>query len=277
MNTNLKTISFDYDPSDQSLFDEYQKIHWENIQRSYEKLGSLCLDQVHIPISASHRDWISARVNQHATASLMRLLYLVESFRDAAKKFNAGAAAVHVKAMAEIPFHLGYLVWILAKHSDFQSIKEELGKIAFGDREKKTGLTARSKISQKTFYQIGDKMIREFFKDNPKQINMLEWIYKEANATGHHNYEARMLVGLQNNGTWKAKDRKESFVFYSNNIFQFLLNCDVILVTSSIFMDALEHYLSNLPEFLPEKSSETTVQKIKRIVFNVFNKLWRKK
>ncbi len=277
MNTNSKIISFDYNLDDQKLFDEHQKRHWENIQRYYKSLGALCLDEVHIPISASHKDWISARVNQHATSSLMRLLYLAESFCDASKNFNSVTAAVHIKAMAEIPFHLGYLVWILAEHSDFQSIKEELGKIAFGDREKKTGLTAHSKISQKTFYQIGDKMMRKFFKSDPKQIDLLEHIYKEANATGHHNYEARMLVGIQNNGTWKAKDRKESFVFFSNNIFQFFLNCDAILMTSSIFMDALQHYLENLPQYFPEKTSNTEgiSIKVKRYFLWVWSRIFK--
>jgi len=278
MKTNPYKISFDYNYNDQIFFDEHQKRHWENIQKNYENLRSLCLDEIYIPVSASHKDWISARVSQHATTSLMRLLYLVESFRDATKNFNAVAAAVHIKAMAEIPFHLGYLVWILAKHSTFQSIKEELGKIAFGNKGKETGLTASSKISQKTFYRVGDKMMREFFKDDPKQVNILEYIYKEANATGHHNYEARMLVGLQNNGTWKAKDRKESFVFYCNNIFQFFLHCDAILSTSSIFMNALEYYLKNLPESLPDgRVNEDTFQKLKRKFLKITNKIWPKK
>ena len=179
----------------------------------------------------------------------MRLLYLVEGFCEASEGFNPVNTAVFVKAMVEIPLHLGYLVWILDTYKDFDSIKNELSKIAFGNRDEKTGLTISSKISQKTFYSRSDEMIRKFFKDEPSKIDIFETLYKEANATGHNNYEGRnLLCGVQNGDTWRAKDRKEWFVFISNNIFRFFMQCDAVLGMSDIILKALDHYLKQLPD-----------------------------
>jgi len=246
--TNINSIAFDFSEEDKKLFSDDQKRSWANIQSFYEKLKAHCLEEIKIPISVSHKEWITARVNLHTTTSLMRLLYLIEGFCGVAKNFNSVASAVFVKAMVEVPLHLGYLVWILAEHNNFESIRDELSKIAFGNRDQGTGLTAGSKISQKDLYTRSDTMIKKFFKDNPSTINIFETLYKEGNATGHHNYEGRnMLCGLQNNGTWHAKDRKELFIFYSNNIFQFFMYCDAILGMSYIFLKATDHYLNQLP------------------------------
>ena len=247
--TNIDSIVFDFSEEDKKLFSDDQKRHWANIQGFYEKLKARCSGEIEIPISASHKEWITARVNLHITTSLMRLLYLVEGFCGVTKNFNSVASAVFVKAMTEVPLHLGYLVWILVEHNDFESIRIELSKLAFGNRDKGVGLTVSSKISQKDLYTHSDAMIGKFFKDQPSTINIFETLYKEANATGHHNYEGRnMLCGLQNNSTWYAKDRKELFVFYSNNIFQFFMHCDAILGMSHVFLNAIDHYLNQLPD-----------------------------
>jgi len=255
MLTNKNSIHFDYTKDDANLFTDDQKRYWRSIETNYIKLKSQCLDSIDIPISATHKVWISARVRSHASTSVMRLLYLVESFCDTSKNFNAVSAAIHIKAMVEIPLHLGYLVWILSEHNDFQSIKTELGKIGFGQRDKKTKLTFMSNISQKVFYTRADYMIKKLFKDQPSSINIFETLYKEANATGHHNYEGRnLLIGLTDkNGTWHVKDRKELFVFYTNNIFQLFLNCEAILSMSDLFLKAIDHYLEQLPDYFPEE------------------------
>jgi hypothetical protein len=249
MATNKDSIIFNFSEEDKKLFGTNQKKYWENIQNFYIKLKAHCLNEIKIPISGSHKEWITARINLYTTTSLMRLLYLSESFCEASKEFNSVSCAVFVKAMTEIPLHLGYLVWILAEHDDFKSIQNELGKLAFGNRDKGVGLTVSSKITQKELYTRSDEMIKKFFKDQPSTINIFETLYKEGNATGHHNYEGRnMLCGVQNRGVWEAKDRKEWFVFLSNNIFQFFLQCDVILGMSDILLTAIDHYLKNLPE-----------------------------
>src|SRR3989344_505010 len=253
-NTNINSIAFDYGEEEQKLFNDDQKRHWKSIEGYYVKLKNRCLSEVTILESCSHKEWIQQRVGLHVTTSLMRLLYLAESFVQATKSFNAVASAAHVKAMAEVPLHLGYLVWILAEHKDFQGIRGELSKIAFGNRDQKTGLTSSGKISQKTLYSRSDEMMREFFKDQPSSINVLETLYKETNVTGHHNYEGRnLLCGVQNDSIWKAKDRKEWFVFISNNIFQFFLHCDTAIGMSYLFLDAIDHYLNQLPDYLPDK------------------------
>lgn len=246
--TTKDSISFYFNKADRRLFNTAQKEHWSNIEQSYLKLRKKYLLEIPIIIEGTHKEWVMARVNLHTTTSIMRLLYLVESFCEEAKKFNSVAAAVFVKAMVEIPLHLGYLTWILDEHNDFESIRSELSKIAFGNRDRVTGLTSSSRISQREFYTRSDAMVYKFFKEQASTINIFEKLYKDANVTGHNNFEGReMLCGLQNDGIWKAKDRKELFVFYSNNIFQFFMDCDIILSISSIFLDVIEHYLRQLP------------------------------
>jgi hypothetical protein len=254
MNTNKDSIAFDFSVEDRKIFNDEQREDWDQIESSYEDLKKLCQTKIDIPITGSHKEWIAARVNLHVTPSIMRLLYLTESFCDATAEFNSVTSAVLIKAMAEIPLHLGYLVWILDSKKDFESIRVELSKIAFGNRNPKTGLTVSSNISQKTLYSRSDEMIKKFFKDQTSEINILEELYKDANATGHHNYEGRnMLCGLQNNGTWLAKDRKELFLFYSKNIFHFFMYCETILSMSKIFLSAIDFYLKELPDNFPTK------------------------
>ncbi len=247
---NKDSIVFNFSKQDSQLFDVRQREDWIHIEKFYKKIQKYCLAKVIIPTTGSHKEWITARVKLHVSTSIMRLLYLTESFCDTSKTFNSAGSAVLIKAMVEIPLHLGYLTWILDEHSDFDSIKKELSKIAFGRRDQKGGLTKSSKITQKDFYTRADGLIKKFFKDQPSTINIFETLYKEANATGHHNYEGRnMLCGLENNGIWQAKDRKELFVFYSTKIFQFFMHCNAILGMSFVFLEAIDHYLKQLPDY----------------------------
>lgn len=249
MNTNIESIAFDYSESDKAKFQNGQDIYWKNIEESYQKILLKCNDSLKISNSGTHKEWVSQRVKLHMTTSLMRLLYLTESFRDSAVKFNIVSAAVHNKAMCEIPLHLGYLVWVLSSRTKFDDMRLELSNIAFGLRDPDTGLTGHAKISQKTFYKRADEMLEKHFKDNPSTIKIFETIYKEANATGHHNFEGRsMLTGLQNGDTWVSKDRKEWFIFLSSNIFQVFLHCSTVLLMSLVFVNAIDHYLNQLQE-----------------------------
>jgi hypothetical protein len=219
-----------------------------------------------LPQSGIHKDWLKARVDLHVTTSLMRLLYLVESFVDSANKFNAVACAIHIKAMAEIPMHLGYINWVLYSHNSFGEIKEHLHKIAFGNRSKESGLTKSAKVSQKDLYKHSDEMLKKFFKHDQKSINMMERLYKEANATGHNNYEGRMLTGVQHGDTWTPRDRKEWFVFYSSNIFQFFLHCDLALGVSSTFLKAIDHYFDEIPDYLKGDVIKTKTGLLSRVM-----------
>lgn len=250
MNTTLEFISFNYLESDKALFKNNQEPHWESISKFYGVLRARCMNELRVSERGTHKEWVTQRVEMHMVTSLIRLLYLTESFRDSAMSFNIVAGAVQIKAMVEIPLHLGYLVWILVRHKKFEEIRTELAKIAWGNRDVDTGLTGSANISQKTFYTHADEMIEEHFKGQPSTIEIFKTLYKESNATGHHNYEGRnVLIGLQKDDTWRVKDRKEWFVFLSSNIFQIFLHCDTILGMSSIFVEAIDHYLSNLPEY----------------------------
>ncbi len=247
MNTTLPSISFGYSEADKSLFHNDQERHWKDIEESYIKLRTRCKEELIISKEGTRKAWITQRVEMHMVTSLMRLLYLTESFKNAAMEFNSAAVAIHIKAMAEIPLHLGYLVWILSSHTKFEDIRSELAKIAWGTRDADTGLTTRASIGQKTFYTKADEMIALHFKDQPSTIKIFETIYKEANATGHHNFEGRnILMGVQKGDVWKPKDRKEWFVFLSSNIFQFFLHCGTILFMSEVFVKATDHYLEHL-------------------------------
>ena len=263
--TNLDSIQFNYSDADKKLFDDEHKRHWKNIEDFYVKLKEKCLEKIEIPISATHKKWITQRVNLHITTSLMRLLYLVESFCDASKSFNSVACAIHIKAMAEIPLHLGYLVWILDSHKDFQSIRNELSKISFGNKDPKIGLTTSGKISQKVLYTRADEMINKFFKDDPQQINIFETLYKEGNAIGHHNYEGRnVLIGVMNDNIWEVRDRKIWFVFMAK-LFQLFMHCDSTLTMSWVFLDALDYYLKQMPEKLPYDQKVVAKEKFQEI------------
>lgn len=271
--TNEPSIHFDFNENDSPLFTEDQQRHWKEIEDFYLKLLKRCRNNIEIPTSGTHKNWISQRVTLHVTTSLMRLLYLAESFCDASKKFNFVAAAVHVKAMVEVPLHLGYLVWILDSHSDFQSIKEHLFKLSFGNRDPNTGLTSSAKIPQRTLYKKADKMMDKFFKDDPQKIKIFETLYKEANATGHHNYEGRNIsVGVMLDKTWEIRDRKTWFVFLTNNIFQCFLHASAVFSMSFVFLDALDHYLTQMPENLPYDSKATAKMKYEEIR-NLFKRL----
>ena len=250
MNTILTAISFNYSGTDKALFKNDQERNWKNIEDFYIKLRSRCKDELRLSDGGTHKEWITQRVEIHMITSLMRLLYLTESFRDSSIKFNVAAVAIHIKAMVEIPLHLGYLVWILSSNSKFEEIRAELAKIAWGTRDEDTGLTSKASISQKTFYTRADEMVEKHFKDQSSTIKIFRTVYKEANATGHHNYEGRnLLMGVQKDDTWKSKERKEWFVFLSSNIFPFFLHCATILSMSSFFVGAIDHYLDQLPEY----------------------------
>lgn len=251
MNTTLDSVSFDYSDADKALFKNEQNTHWRDIEEYYVKLRARCVDELKISETGTHKAWITQRVEMHMVTSIMRLLYLTESFRDASLKFNGVAAAVHIKAMVEVPFHLGYLLWILYKHTKFEEMRAELAKLAWGIQDEDTGLTGKAKITQKEFYTRADEMVEKHFeKVADPTMKLFRTMYKEANATGHHNYEGRnVLVGVQNGDTWKSKDRKEWFVFLTSNIFQFFLHASTIVGMSFFFVKAIDHYLAELPDY----------------------------
>jgi hypothetical protein len=92
-------------------------------------------------------------------------------------------------------------------------------------------------------------MIEKHFQAEPSTLKIFRTVYKEANATGHHNYEGRnLLMGVQKGDTWTPKDRKEWFVFLTSNIFQVFLHAGTILSMSSFFVNAIDHYLAGLPD-----------------------------
>lgn len=253
-NTLADTIAFNFDENDTKRFDEDQRISWGNIEKHYQDLKQKCLDDVKIPATGTHKEWIKSRVKLHETTSLVRLLYLVESFCDNTLKFNSVAAAANVKAMVEIPLHLGYLVWTLYNRKAFSAIREDLAKVTFGNRDASTGLTSSSRISQKDLYSRADQMMKIIFKGEASRINIFEALYKESNAIGHHNYEGRnVLTGNQSGDVWKIQDRKDQFIFLSNNIFQFFFYCDAILSMSSMLTNAIDHYLNHLPDYFKDK------------------------
>lgn len=253
MITNLDSIKFGYSEEDKALFDDLQRGYFGNIPKNYLKLKEYCLPEIEVIQSGTHKEWIRARMNLYVTTSIMRLLYLTESFTEASENFNTVTAAVHIKAMVEIPLHLAYLTWIVSEKHTFEEIREELKKLTWGIKNPDTGLTQKANITQKELYQNADLVTKKLFKETPEMINIFETIYKEANATGHHNYEGRnVLVGVQNDNTWKMRDRKEWFVFISKNIFQFFLQADTILFMSDMLIQAINHYIEQLPDYFPE-------------------------
>lgn len=250
---NLSSIKFGYSKEDLILFDDIQRGYFDNISKNYLKLKEYCLPEVEVIQSGTHKEWIRSRMNLYITTSVVRLLYLTESFAEASVNFNAVTVAVHIKAMVEIPLHLAYLVWIVSEKQTFEEIREELKRLSFGIKNPDTGLTQKANITQKDLYQNADLVIKKLFNETSEIMNIFETIYKEANATGHHNYEGRnVLVGVQNGDIWKPKDRKEWFVFLSKNIFQFFLQADTILFMSDTLIDAINHYIDQLPDYYPE-------------------------
>ena len=253
MLTNLDSIKFKYNEEDFNLFDIDQKRHLEDIEKYYVKLKARCLENIEIINTGTHKEWITARINVQTTTSLMSLLYLSESFCDSVQEFNLVATAMCIKAMVEIPIHLGYLLWVISEHDDFEEVRKKLHEIAFGQLNPKNGLVHKSNISQKTLYKKSDIMIKKMFGDTPNAIDIFENIYKEANATGHNNYEIRNLLcgnqsGELNKRAWSVKDRKEWFVFINTKIFPFFLHCSTIMSMSDIFMNAINHTLNQLPD-----------------------------
>jgi hypothetical protein len=259
MFTNLDEIKFRYSKEDRALFDDFQRRYFDNIEKNYIKLKAYCLPEIEVVQSATHKEWIRARINLYVTTSVMRLLYLTETVTEASNNFNAVTVAVHIKAMIEIPFHLAYLVWILSEKHTFEEIREELKKVAWGIPNPDTGLTYRTNVTQREFYEKADLVTKKLFNETPDMLNVFETIYKDANATGHHNYEGRnVLVGVQNDNTWKMRDRKEWFVFLSKNIFQFFLQADTILFMSDVLIKAINHYVDQLPDNFPETDVKAT-------------------
>jgi hypothetical protein len=189
----------------------------------------------------------------------MRLLYLGESFCDASLKFNAPSTAVHVKAMVEPVLHIANLAWILEHHrNDFEQIRIELDRMAFGNRA--TGdLTTSARISQRELYTRADELMKGYEKgEEADELNIFEILYKEANASGHHNFEGRdILVGkMDKNHVWRPEDRKRWFVFISSNIFPFFLHTGVVFNMSSIFVHHIDYHLEKMPDLLPNSSDK---------------------
>ncbi|MEX0918486.1 MAG: hypothetical protein WDZ85_00740 [Candidatus Paceibacterota bacterium] len=254
MTTTLEVLSFEYSDEDVALFQNDQQRHWESIERYYPLLRLRCLDEIPTPIETSQREWITTRSNRLLTTSIMRLLYLAESFRDACLKFNGPATAIHAKAMIEPVLHISNIAWILEHHNaDFEQIRREFDQMAFGRRDG-GGLTTRARISNRQLYTRADELMQRLGNgaENTPDINVFETLYKEANATGHHNFEGRdILIGVTDkNDVWRPKDRKEWFIFMSSNIFQFFLHTSTVLSMSHIFVGMIDHYLNQLPERL---------------------------
>lgn len=248
ISTNINSISFSFSKKDRSLFDESQQQYWQDIEKFYTKLKKRCKNKIYLPQTGTHKEWVVSRIDYYTTPSLMRLLYLTEAFCDSAENFNAVSCASLIKSIAEIPLCLGHIVWVLDKQYDFETIRKELKKIEFGNRDSKTKLSFSGGILHKDLYKHSDEIRRKLFKDNSSAINIFEALYKEANMIGHHSYEARMLCGIQDKDFWEVKDRKEQFVFFSSNIFQFFLYCYTIMSMSDVFMNAIDHYLKHLPD-----------------------------
>jgi len=247
MQTNLDRVVFDYSETERKLFDPKQYKYWDNIEKNYFKIKEQIVSEVNLPQSCSHKEWITSRVHLNVSQSLMRLLYLTEEFCNASNTFNSASSAALIKSIVEIPLYLGYIVWILDENHDFDKVRSELHKIAFGNRDSNSGLTISGKVTHKDLYTKSDYIIEKLFQKDKSTIKIFERLYKDSNATGHHNFEARMLTGIQNKDTWRAGDRKELFVFFSNTVFPFFMHCDAALGISTILLKAINHDLDHLP------------------------------
>lgn len=253
--TNANSISFSFSKKDRKLFGRSQQQHWQLVEKLYTKLKKRGKNKIYLPQTGTHKDWVVSRIDYYTTPSIMRLLYLTEAFCASAVNFNAVACASLVKSMTEIPLCFGHIVWILDKQLDFETIRKEMKKLEFGNRDPETNLTIKGKITNKELHNHSDEIIRKLFKNNPSTINIFEALYKDANMIGHHNFEARMLCGFQDKDFWEVKDRKEQFVFFSNTIFQFFLYSYTIMSMSDVFMNAIDHHLKCLPDFVNRKKS----------------------
>lgn len=252
MATTLEAISFNYSEEDAKLFQNEQDRHWRNIEEKYLLLRNRCMEEIPTPVQTTQNIWVRTRTNRLLTTSIMRLLYLTESFRDSAIQFNAPATAVQVKAMVEPGLHIANLAWVLENHrNNFDSIRVEFDRMAFGRRDRGE-LTTRARISHRDLYRRADTLLSRLENTSGENhlINVFETIYQEANATGHHNFEGRdTLIGVTDtNNTWHPRDRKEWFTFMSSNIFQFFLHTSTIFTMSHIFIGMIDHYLEHLPE-----------------------------
>lgn len=254
MTTTLETLSFNYSNEDVTLFQNDQQRHWESIKKYYPLLRARCLEEIPTPVETNQGEWVTTRSNRLLTTSIMRLLYMGESFRDASIRFNGPAAAIHAKAMVEPVLHIANIAWILEHHNtNFEQIRREFDQAAFGQRDR-DGLTTRARISNRQLYTRADELMQRLGngEEDTPDINVFETLYQEANATGHHNFEGRdILIGVTDkNDVWRPKDRKEWFIFMSSNIFQFFLHASTVFSMSYIFVGMIDHYLKQLPERL---------------------------
>lgn len=256
MQTNLDEIKFNYPVEDFNLFDDDQKRFITDIENYYTELQKYCVSKVEIIVEGTEKEWITSRINAQVVTLIMSLLYLTESFRSEALNFNLVASAATVKSMVEIPIHLGYLLWVLTEYNDFETIKEKIHSLGFGQIDKKTGLVHVTNVKQRTMYEKSDLMFKKLSPETPDFINIFETIYKESNASGHNNYSIRNILCGNQSGTspriWEAKDRKEWFLFITSKIFQVFLHVSTILFTTSIFLKAINHRLDQLPDYLSE-------------------------
>ncbi len=161
MLTNLDSIKFGYSEEDKALFDDVQRGYFDNIPKNYLKLKAYCFPEVEMLQSGTHKEWIRSRIKLYVTTSVMRLLYLTESFTNASENFNAVTAAIHTKAMVEIPLHLAYLTWIVSERRTFEEMRKELEKITWGIKDNNTSLTYKSSITQKELYENADLVTKK--------------------------------------------------------------------------------------------------------------------
>ena len=252
MISNKNSIKFTFNKTDKKLFSTEQKDDFKEIEKYYSKLHARLEEKICISDNGTHKQWITERVKLHINTSIIRLLYLTEAFCNSAKHFNSVATGSLIKSMLEIPLHIGFLAWVLSEEKKFKDIRKQLIKIAFGLRDKKTSMTIQSKVTRRELCEKTDAVMKKSFK---KQSDFFKWLYKESNVIGHHSFEGReMLCGIMDKyGCWQAKDRKESFQFYSNNIFQFFFYCNSILGLTDILLNATEHYLKQLPDYFEDR------------------------
>lgn len=241
-----------YSKTQRKLFDKDQRRLIKNIEETYVELRALCVDHVDLPQTGTHKEWIKSRVLLQTNFAIVRLLHLTESFAKSARDFNGAACSTLAKGMAEIVLNMGYICWIVSSDHDFKKIQKELDKLMWGNRDQETGLTSSGKVSHRDMYERADEEMAKL-SGKKEVVDTFEKLYKGSNAVGHHNYEATMFCGLQNEDVWNAKDRKESFFFLVEKIFQLFLYASTTLVMTKIFLTAINHYVESMPDFLNPK------------------------
>lgn len=247
---NVNPLVFNYSDEDIKLFDSKQHAHWKSIEDFYLKLNNECLSEIRLPQVCPSQEWVVSRVHLHVSQSLLRLLNLTEAFCNASKEFNIMSAAALIKAMTEIPLHIGYILWILRTHKDYSVARKKIMELAIGERDSITGFTSKSRVGQKTLYIRADEVIRDLFGNKSSDVGIFETLYKESNVVGHNNFEARMLTGIYDlkENIWRAGGKKDLFILFTNGMFPLFFYCDAILSMSYVLFQAIDRQLKTTPD-----------------------------